>query len=128
MTNEDKALVERLAADCVILDRLRRAERDGMPSVVVTTTRLREAAARIAALSAEVEALRETENFIAKWVERGLYDQQISAVNALQTIAHFPSMPWKNGRWDVDHKPYAAAFYADFPRAAISPATDGGKA
>lgn len=61
-----------------------------------------------------VEALR----FVAKWVERGVYDKTVPAADALKNIAHYPGMPWESGRWDVDHKPYAAQFYKDFPKAA----------
>lgn len=54
--------------------------------------------------------------FFWKWVERGLFDKDVSAKDALGVIAHHPDAPWKNGRWDVDHKDYAEAFYAKFPR------------
>lgn len=63
------------------------------------------------------QALQETVNFAAKWVERGLFDHHHSAKDALDVIAHYPAMPWKNGRWDVDHKEYASAFYKKFPKA-----------
>jgi hypothetical protein len=59
--------------------------------------------------------------YLHKWVERGLFDDKISMDEALKCIAHHPSAPWKNGRWNVDHKPYAKAFYAAFPRAAAQP-------
>jgi hypothetical protein len=60
---------------------------------------------------------QDTINYLAKWVERGLFDKSISPKDALETIAHYPSMPFNNGRWDVDHKPYAQAFYQKFPKA-----------
>lgn len=55
--------------------------------------------------------------FLWKWVERGLFDPKISHQEALNVLAHWPGAPWKQGRWDVDHKPYAEAFYKKFPRA-----------
>jgi hypothetical protein len=64
-----------------------------------------------------MKGLQDTINFIARWVERGLFDKHHSPKEALDVIALYPGMPWKNGRWDVDHKPYASAFYTKFPRA-----------
>lgn len=55
--------------------------------------------------------------FVAKWVERGMFDTLISPKDAIDTIAYYPGMPWMTGRWDVDHKPYANAFYNRFPKA-----------
>jgi hypothetical protein len=63
------------------------------------------------------QMLQETVNFVSRWVERGLFDQHHTAKEALDVIAHYPGMPWKEGRWDVDHKPYASAFYKKFPKA-----------
>ena len=65
-------------------------------------------------------------SFVWKWVERGLFDGQISEREALQTMAHYPGAPWKMGRWDVDHKPYASQFYAMFPLSAGKKGTDDG--
>ena len=56
-------------------------------------------------------------NFVAKWVERGLFDKMVSPKEALEVIAHYPAMPFNEGRWDVDHKPYAQAFYKAYPKA-----------
>jgi hypothetical protein len=64
-----------------------------------------------------LKAVRETFYYLAKWVERGLFDHHHTPKEALNVIAHHPGMPWKEGRWDVDHKPYANAFYTEFPRA-----------
>src|SRR5437764_532876 len=64
--------------------------------------------------------------YLHKWVERGLFDSHTDARTALECIAFHPSAPWNNGRWDVDHKPYANKFYAVFPQAsAIEAATAG---
>jgi hypothetical protein len=67
--------------------------------------------------SVTIRALKDTINFIARWVERGLFDHHHTPKEALDVIAYYPGMPWKEGRWDVDHKPYANAFYTKFPRA-----------
>lgn len=56
-------------------------------------------------------------NFIWRWIERAIFDDKLTHGDCLAVIAHHPSAPWKNGRWDVDHKPYAEAFYAQFPKA-----------
>jgi hypothetical protein len=64
-----------------------------------------------------LKADQETFYYLAKWVERGLFDHHHSAKEALEVIAHHPGMPWKEGRWDVDHKPYAKEFYKKFPKA-----------
>lgn len=61
--------------------------------------------------------MQETFYYLCKWVERGLYDNISTAKEALSVIAHHPGMPWKEGRWDVDHKTYAEAFYKAFPKA-----------
>jgi hypothetical protein len=66
----------------------------------------------------EVQAVSGREAFIWRWIERAIYDKQISASEALSVLAHSPHAPWSNGRWDVDHKPYAAKLYADHPKAA----------
>jgi hypothetical protein len=71
----------------------------------------------------EVEELREELSFIYKWIERGIFDKHVSASDALGVIAHYPGAPWKNGRWDVDHKEYANKFYEQFPKAR-APASD----
>lgn len=63
-------------------------------------------------------AMTDDVSFIWKWIERAIYDPRISAGDALSVIAHHPCAPWKNGRWDVDHKPYADQFYKHFPQAA----------
>jgi hypothetical protein len=60
---------------------------------------------------------QETVYFMAKWVERGLFDKAISGAEALNVIAYYPGAPWHFERWDVDHKPYAADFYKAFPKA-----------
>lgn len=64
-----------------------------------------------------LKSITESFNFVAKWVERGLFDKHHTPKEALDVIAHYPGMPWKSGRWDVDHKPYASAFYTKFPKA-----------
>jgi hypothetical protein len=64
-----------------------------------------------------IRGLKDSINFIARWVERGLFDHHHTPKEALDVIAFYPGMPWKLGRWDVDHKPYANAFYTKFPRA-----------
>lgn len=69
------------------------------------------------------DELQETLNFLWKWIERGLFDRQIGAYEALETMAFYPGAPWKKGRWDVDHKPYAEAFYKAFPKAGATLAT-----
>jgi len=63
-------------------------------------------------------SLRETFYYLCKWVERGLFDKHHTAEDALKCIAYHPGLPWMEGRWDVDHKPYAAEFYKAFPKAA----------
>jgi hypothetical protein len=72
--------------------------------------------------------LREALCFLGKWIERGLFCKTVTAKEALSMMAHFPGMPWNSERWDVDHKPYAAAYYEAFPktRAALS-ASEGEK-
>jgi hypothetical protein len=72
----------------------------------------------------EIERLKldqETFYYLAKWVERGLFDHHHTSKEALEIIAHHPGMPWMEGRWDVDHKPYASKFYETFPKAAGKP-------
>ena len=64
------------------------------------------------------DALREALCFVGKWVERGQFDKHISPAEAISMIAHYPGMPWNSERWDVDHKPYAAVYYARFPKTA----------
>lgn len=71
----------------------------------------------IAAWNARTEDYREALRFIGKWVERGLFCKTTSPHDALSVIAHLPNMPWNSERWDVDHKPYAEAFYKTFPKA-----------
>lgn len=56
--------------------------------------------------------------FIWKWIERAIFDPNISEAEALSVLAHYPGAPWKQGRWNVDHKPYAKKFYEKFPHAA----------
>lgn len=56
-------------------------------------------------------------SFVWKWVERAIFDDMLPANECLSTLAHYPGAPWNLGRWDVDHKPYAAMFYAQFPKA-----------
>lgn len=73
---------------------------------------------------AEITRLTEALCFIGKWVERGVFDAQISADEALEVIINLPGMPWNSARWDVDHKPYAAAYYARFPAALKGPSHD----
>lgn len=70
--------------------------------------------------ASELETLRSMQedfHYLYKWVERGLFCPKTSMGEALQCIAHHPSAPWKNGRWDVDHKTYAKEFYEKFPKA-----------
>lgn len=67
--------------------------------------------------ASELSALKQDMSFVWKWVERALFDKTIGRDNALKTLAHYPGAPWKNGRWDVDHKEYSKAFYAEFPKA-----------
>jgi hypothetical protein len=62
--------------------------------------------------------LRKSWFYLHKWVERGLFCSHTDAKTALEAIAYHPSAPWHNGRWDVDHKPYARKFYEKFPKAA----------
>ena len=86
-----------------------------------------EAATRIEELLKDKERLTELEeswSYLHKWVERGLFCPHTTPQNALECIAHHPSAPWKNGRWDVDHKPYAMKFYAHFPKARAALAGD----
>ena len=70
----------------------------------------------IAAWNTRTEDYRDVLCFIGKWVERGLFCKTTSPQDALSVIAHFPGMPWNSERWDVDHKPYAEAFYKMFPK------------
>lgn len=83
-------------------------------------------AAEIERNRAEIERLRDALCFIGKWVERGAFDPQISAKEAVEVIINLPGMPWNSERWDVDHKPYAAAYYAQFPTALKGPSHDAG--
>lgn len=76
------------------------------------------------ASDAEITRLTEALCFIGKWVERGVFDKQISARESLEVIINLPGMPWNSDRWDVDHKPYAAAYYARFPAALKGPSHD----
>jgi hypothetical protein len=62
------------------------------------------------------EIMRERE-FVWKWIERAIFDDALSAEECLSTLAHYPGAPWNEGRWDVDHKPYAERFYRRFPKA-----------
>jgi hypothetical protein len=64
--------------------------------------------------------LSEERLFLYRWVERGMFDDATRPKNALDVMAHYPNAPWKNGRWDVSHKPYAAALYKLFPKAAAA--------
>jgi len=59
----------------------------------------------------------ETLMYLSKWVERGLFDSRVTPTEAMSVIAYYPSMPWKTGVWDVNHKPYAEEFYNKFPKA-----------
>lgn len=61
--------------------------------------------------------LEESWSYIYKWVERGMFSDKISPTEAMECIAYHPTAPWQNGRWDVDHKPYAEKLYAKFPKA-----------
>lgn len=69
------------------------------------------------ALERELAELKESWFYLHKLVERGLFCKSVSPTEALEAIAFHPTAPWKNGRWDVDHKPYAVQFYAKFPKA-----------
>ncbi len=73
--------------------------------------------AEITQLRDKLARARDDFNYLCKWVERGLFDEHVSPTEALKCIAHHPGMPWKEGRWDVDHKPYAKDFYDTFPLA-----------
>ena len=64
------------------------------------------------------EDLWETLFFLGKWIERGMFDKNVTAREAMGVMAHYPGMPWNSMRWDVDHKPYAAEYYAKFPKTA----------
>lgn len=66
---------------------------------------------------AERRAMLETWNYLWRWVERGLFDRHHTPKQALDLMAHYPTAPWNNGRWDVDHKDYGEAFYKAFPKA-----------
>lgn len=81
------------------------------------------------ALERELAELKESWFYLHKWVERGLFCKSVSPTEALEAIAFHPTAPWKNGRWDVDHKPYAAQFYAKFPKArtALETTSDDGE-
>jgi hypothetical protein len=59
----------------------------------------------------------EGDDYLWKWVERGLFCPQTPSKTALECLAYHPSAPWHDNRWDVDHKPYAERFYAAFPNA-----------
>lgn len=65
----------------------------------------------------ERRSLIETWNYLWRWVERGLFDRHHTPKEALNLLANYPTAPWLNGRWDVDHKDYAEAFYKAFPTA-----------
>lgn len=78
-----------------------------------------------AAVLAEREAKLDDDGYLWKWVERALFDHSVTAMKAAKVIAHHPAAPWQNGRWDVDHKPYAAAFYRMFPKSARSISEEG---
>ena len=74
----------------------------------------------LASLRAENERLREVEErflYLCRWVERGLFCEHTTPESALNNIAHHPGMPWKEGCWEVDHKPYAEQFFRTFPKA-----------
>lgn len=78
--------------------------------------------------ASEVERLRNVEEtflYLCKWVERGLFCQHTAPKTALEAVAYYPGAPWNQGRWDVDHKPYADAFYKAFPRARQALETTG---
>ena len=70
-----------------------------------------------ATLPRDTDRMREVFNYLAKWVERGLFCEHTTPEEALKCIAYHPGLPWMKGRWDVDHKPYAEAFYKAFPKA-----------
>lgn len=65
---------------------------------------------------------RETWQYLWRWVERGLFDKQVTFSDAFKVMAHHPGAPWNNGVWDVSHKPYAEQFYTKFPKARPLPA------
>lgn len=75
-------------------------------------------ASTITDLEARLAERHEVLCFLGKWIERGLFCKTVTAAEALSVMAHFPGMPWNSERWDVDHKPYAAAYYAKFPKTA----------
>lgn len=106
----DRELIKRLRARKLCKDGIRRQPQKHE----------REAADLLEAQAAEIERLRGVEEaflYLCKWVERGIFDPHVPSANALNVIAVFPAMPWKTGRWDVDHKPYAESFYERFPKA-----------
>jgi hypothetical protein len=65
----------------------------------------------------ERRSMIETWNYLWRWVERGLFDRHHTPKEALNLLASYPTAPWNNGRWDVDHKDYGEAFYKAFPKA-----------
>jgi hypothetical protein len=75
------------------------------------------------AVLALIEPVMEERRFVWKWIERAMFDKTIRTADALSMLAHYPGAPWNEGRWDVDHKTYAEAFYKQFPkaRATLSP-------
>ena len=85
----------------------------------------------IAQLRAENAQLRDTDEFTRNarfwiWVERARMEPK-RAHEHISCLAHHPDAPWQNGRWDVDHKPYAAKFYKEFPKASAALTDTGGK-
>ena len=116
---DDTALIERLREMIHGRGCSKESPNPGLPCDCI----LGQAAARIEALSAQVAEQHKTLCFLGKWIERGLFDKNVSAKDALGVMAHLPGMPWNSERWDVDHKPYAAKYYAAFPKTALTEST-----
>lgn len=58
--------------------------------------------------------------WVWRWIERAAFDDKLSKAECIDVLLHYPGAPWNLGRWDVDHKPYAEAFYKAFPKAALN--------
>lgn len=94
-----------------IIQRLNSAKAAGVETITISTLDLEE-------VLTDLQTKTETWQYLWRWVERGLFDKVVTTPkNALEVMAHYPAAPWKTGRWDVDHKNYADAFYKQFPRA-----------
>ena len=68
---------------------------------------------RLIELYKVIEQLQADIEFMAKQVERGLFDKTTTAENALNNIFYYPNTPWnlpQGWQWDVSHKEYAKEF------------------